>query len=84
VPILVPVAKQSAWRNRKGWISQNVLAACDFDINFVYILPGWEGSVYDGRVLSFAKDRGFYILLEKYYLVDAGYAADNPLVLVLY
>jgi len=61
-----------------------VLIACDFDINFVYILPRWEGSIYDSQALSFAKDRGFYILLEKYYLVDAGYIANNPLVLVLY
>jgi len=84
VPISVPEAKQSAWRNRKGWISQNVLAVCDFDINFVYILPGWEGSTHNSQVLSFTKDRGFYILLEKYYLADAGYTANNPLVLVLY
>ena len=61
-----------------------MLAACDFDMNFVYILPGWEGSTYNSRVFSFAKDRGFYTLLEKYYLADAGYAANNPLVLVLY
>ena len=61
-----------------------MLAACDFDINFMYILPGWEGSAYNGQVLSFVKDWGFYILLEKYYLADARYAANDPLVLVLY
>ena len=47
VPILVPVAEQSAWRNRKGWILQNVLIVCDFNMNFVYILPRWEGSAYN-------------------------------------
>jgi DDE superfamily endonuclease len=56
IPILVPELEQSVWRNRKTWISQNVLVACDFDMNFVYILPGWEGSTYDGRVFTFAKD----------------------------
>ena len=56
VLISVPSHKQSAWRNRKGWLLQNVLAACDFDMNFVYILPGWEGSAHDGRVLGCAKD----------------------------
>ena len=61
-----------------------MLIACNFDIKFVYILPGWEGFAYNGQVLSFAKDRGFYIPLEKYYLVDAGYIANNPLVLVPY
>lgn len=84
IPISVPEAEHGAWRNRKGWISQNVLAACDFDMNFVYILPGWEGSAHDGRVLSFAKDCGFDTPPGRYYLADAGYAADDPLVLVPY
>ena len=35
-------------------------------------------------MLNFAKDQGFYILLEKYYLADVGYVADNPLILILY
>ena len=61
-----------------------MLAACDFDINFIYILLGWEGSAYDGQVFGFAKDRGFNTLLGRYYLADSGYAADNPMVLIPY
>ena len=56
IPISVLVAEQLAWQNRKGWILQNVLTVCNFNINFIYILPGWEGSAHDGQVLSFAKD----------------------------
>jgi hypothetical protein len=31
---------QARYRNRKGHISQNVLAACNFDMQFCYILAG--------------------------------------------
>jgi hypothetical protein len=31
IPAHVPLAAQTAWRNRKGFISQNVLAAVNFD-----------------------------------------------------
>ena len=48
----VSLSEQPRYRNRKGTLSQNVLAACNFDLSFVYVLPGWEGSAHDGRVLS--------------------------------
>jgi len=32
--------QSNPWRNRKGFISQNVLAVCDFKLNFQYVLPG--------------------------------------------
>jgi hypothetical protein len=52
----------------------NVLAVCNFEMQFVYILPGWEGSAHDGRVLSDAQSRyGFYTPKGKYWLGDAGY-----------
>ena len=53
----VPIEEHARYRNRKGFLSQKVLAACDFDLNFVYVLPGWEGSVHDGRVLADAQAR---------------------------
>ncbi|KAK1398439.1 hypothetical protein POM88_008302 [Heracleum sosnowskyi] len=39
------------FRNRKGELTTNVLAACTRDMQFTYILPGWEGSTHDNRVL---------------------------------
>ncbi|MCL7033752.1 hypothetical protein MKW94_017646, partial [Papaver nudicaule] len=45
---------QPRFRNRKGDIRQNVLAVCDFDMKFTYVLAGWEGSAHDGRVLNSA------------------------------
>ena len=39
------------YRTRKGDIATNVLGVCDRNLNFTYVLPGWEGSANDGRVL---------------------------------
>ena len=41
-----------AWINRKGANSQNVLAACSFDMKFTYMLAGYEGSCHDARMLE--------------------------------
>lgn len=40
------------YRNRKGFIGQNVLAACNFSMLFVYILSGWEGSASDSLIYN--------------------------------
>ncbi|MBA0779674.1 hypothetical protein Gotri_003900 [Gossypium trilobum] len=34
-----------------------MLGVCTPDIHFVYVLPGWEGSIADGRVLRDAISR---------------------------
>ena len=47
-----PTESREAYRNRKGLLSQNILAACSFDMKFTYILAGWEGSAHDSRVLQ--------------------------------
>ena len=55
-------------------LSQNVLAACNFDMQFVFVLPGWEDSAHDRRVLSDAQSRhGFNTPKGKYWLGDASY-----------
>ena len=43
-----------AWINRKGHHSQNILAACSFDMKFTYMLAGYEGSTHDARMLDAA------------------------------
>lgn len=71
----VPQAQAAAFRSHKGKLSQNVLAACDFDkLIFTYVLAGWEETAHDGAVLEAAFETGgFYIPAEKYYLGDAGF-----------
>ena len=55
IECVVPVEVASAFRNRKGFTSQNVLAIVDFDMKFTYVVAGWEGSVHDARVLRDAQ-----------------------------
>lgn len=73
-----------AWYNRKGYISQNVMAVCDLDGNFTYIYAGWEGSAHDGRVLSAARNKGFAVPQGYYLLGDAGYSQVSNDILVPY
>lgn len=67
------------YRNRKGWLSQNVLAACSFDLRFLYVRAGWEGSAADGRIYEDARRHDFAIPAGKYYLADAGFSSCDTL-----
>ncbi|OJD21052.1 hypothetical protein ACJ73_07609 [Blastomyces percursus] len=85
LPIAVPARQQSSWRNRKGFMSQNVLAACDHSLNFVYIYAGMEGSSHDSRVLAQAQSNdNFTATSGCYFLADAGYSRRIKDVLVPY
>ena len=53
----VPIIEQAKYRNRHGDIATNVLGVCSSDMEFIYVLPGWEGSTTDGRVLRDALRR---------------------------
>jgi hypothetical protein len=70
----VPADRQSAYRNRHGDLTQNVLAVVNFEMNFTFVLAGWEGSAHDGRVLADAISRGFKAPEGRYFLADAGYS----------
>ena len=39
-------------QNRKGFLSQNVMAVVSFDMRFQYVFAGWEGSASDSRILQ--------------------------------
>lgn len=77
IPAHVPAKDQSRFRNRKGILTQNVLAACTFDLQFIFVYPGWEGSATASRVLRAVlddPDQNFPPIPQgKYYLVDTGY-----------
>ena len=51
IDVLVDVADQGRYRNRKQAITTNMLGVVDWNMKFLYVLPGWEGSVSDSRVL---------------------------------
>ncbi|KAM6564829.1 hypothetical protein CsatB_024827 [Cannabis sativa] len=77
VNAVIPPEDQVPFVGRKGVPTQNVMAICNFDMQFIYAYAGWEGSAHDTRI--------FYSALRdstsnfpkppqgKYYLVDAGY-----------
>jgi hypothetical protein len=81
LPVHVPEAGHAAFRNQKGVLSQNVLAVCTLDMEFVYVLAGWEGSASDSCVFEDALRKGFTILKDHYYLADARYANCDMLLI---
>lgn len=57
INVRVPVADTPRYRNMKGHITTNTLAVCDPHLRFIYLLPGWEGSAGDSRILRDAISR---------------------------
>ncbi|KAH6786697.1 hypothetical protein C2S52_006249 [Perilla frutescens var. hirtella] len=76
INVYVSNTDKPRYRTRKGQISTNVLAVCDRKMQFVYVLPGWEGSASDSRILRDALNRANGLKVPKghYYLCDNGYA----------
>ena len=68
-----PAFYQVAFRNRKGFTSQNCLFCCSFDLRFTYALTGWEGSAADARVWHSAINSDLIVPDGWYYLADAGF-----------
>ncbi|KAJ4801431.1 nuclease [Rhynchospora pubera] len=69
------------YRGRKEYPTQNVLAACTFDLKFTYVLPGWEGTASDSKIIKSALNRPCPLIIPegKYYLVDAGFMTKSSL-----
>jgi hypothetical protein len=57
VPVSVPTEKIVQYTGRKGITTQNVLAICDFDMRFTFVVVGWPGSVHDMRVSNNALEK---------------------------
>ncbi|GAB4855591.1 hypothetical protein Ancab_039775 [Ancistrocladus abbreviatus] len=75
ISVFVPSQERAKYRTRKGTISMNVLGVCTPNMEFVYVLPSWEGSAHDGRVLRNAISRPHGLRVPQgYYLVDGGYS----------
>ena len=47
IPAVVGADAAGPFRDRKGNISQNVLAVVNFEMNFTFVLAGWEGSAHE-------------------------------------
>ncbi|KAL1554754.1 hypothetical protein AAHA92_15279 [Salvia divinorum] len=51
IPMLVSNTNKPRYQTRKRQIAANTLVVCDRNMQFVYVLPGWEGSAGDSRGL---------------------------------
>ncbi|KAJ9134984.1 hypothetical protein P3X46_032211 [Hevea brasiliensis] len=62
---------------RKGVPTQNIMAAYSFDMQFTFVMAGWEGTAHDGRLFQYAINKQNLNFPKpppgKYYVVDAGY-----------
>jgi len=63
IKVNVPEADKSRYRTRKGEIATNMLGVCSPDLQFIYVLPGWEGSDTASRVLrdAFSRPNGLKV-----------------------
>ncbi|RLN09752.1 transposon protein, putative, CACTA, En/Spm sub-class [Panicum miliaceum] len=77
VKVVVPKSKRIQYLNRHNETTQNVLAVCDFDIKFTFVLSGWPVLVHDMRVFKDVMTTHVHKFPHppqgKYYVVDAGY-----------
>jgi hypothetical protein len=75
--VVVPISKVVQHTGRHGYTTQNVLAICDFDMRFTFVVAGWPGSTHDMRVFKDAiekyGDKFPHPPEGKFYLVDSGY-----------
>jgi hypothetical protein len=61
------------YRNRHGTITQNCIATCDFEMLFLHLMTGYEGTAADGQLFTLARQNGFSLPPGCYYLADAGF-----------
>ena len=79
VPARPPAEVRQRFRNRKGALSFNVLAACSFDMMFQYIYTGWEGSAADSMIFHRARQLSWRVPKGKMWLGDAGFPSCDSL-----
>ena len=65
----------------KGAVTQNCLAICTFDMRFLYIFSGWDGSASDSTMFHDACITNLPIVHGKYYLADAGFPICETLLI---
>lgn len=64
------------FRNRHGYLSQNVLAGCNHDMRLVYVRVGWDDSAHDRVLQETLLDPNCNFPMSakgKYYAIDAAY-----------
>ncbi|TYK05758.1 putative nuclease HARBI1 [Cucumis melo var. makuwa] len=75
IKVNVSMSDRPRYRSRKGDITTNVLGVCSQNGEFIFVMPGWEESTSDSRVLKDAVSQPSGLKAPKgyYYLCDTGY-----------
>lgn len=68
-----PSAIKACFHDHNGNLTQNMFAACNFDMFFMYVMTGWEGSAADSLLFQKAMVSSFDVPPGKYYVADAGF-----------
>ncbi|KAL0345396.1 UNVERIFIED_CONTAM: putative nuclease HARBI1 [Sesamum radiatum] len=73
--VTVPEQDKGRYRTRKGHVAVNILGVCNPNMQFIYVLTGWEGSAADSRVLQDAINPPIYLRIPvgHYYLCGNDY-----------
>ncbi|VVA41809.1 PREDICTED: putative nuclease HARBI1, partial [Prunus dulcis] len=50
VKAAIPPEDQVPYIGRKGILTQNIMAACNFDMQFIFACAGCKGTAHDTRV----------------------------------
>ena len=72
-------ADRNLARSCKDILTQNCLAACSFDLCFLYFMSGWEGSTHNLVLFHHVCRTDLSIPEGKYYLTDARFASSDTL-----
>nr|CAD1838512.1 unnamed protein product [Ananas comosus var. bracteatus] len=74
---VIPKEDQISYIGRKPYPMQNIMAVCDFNMVFTFVVAGWPGATHDARIFTTTLNNYGHIFPHppegKYYLVDAGY-----------
>ena len=81
IPAFVPRQQQRRYWSRKNNISQNILAAVNFEGFFVYVLVGAEGSINDSSLIRIAKTIDLRIPSARFYVADAGFGSSRGILI---
>ncbi|KAJ3015548.1 hypothetical protein NUW54_g1015 [Trametes sanguinea] len=75
-----PALTRGRWRDRDGNLTQNMLAICNFNMFFTFVMVGWEGSIADSTLYDRAVQTGGLTIGEGlYWIADAGFASCSTL-----
>ena len=75
----ITASDQDALCDCNGALTTNALAICDFNMWFLHIQSGWEGSVADAQMFHDARFTDLPVPDGKYFLADAGFPTCSSL-----